>query len=204
MDRREGLQLLHSRLPLHLRPDNGGEDRSPADNPCGCATAEVDKVHCYSFSLLLVSHPSRGTGSGGPARSARPFGERYESRPPRGVTRRCLPGGMSPRGDRSPEGATGQARCQGIRPSCRARATASVRLAAPSLPRMCVTCFLTVSSATTKSWAMRWFDLPAASSRSTSSSRSVSASARPGGATPDRLGGGVAPAWLQARKSAAR
>src|SRR5580693_8037966 len=30
---------------------------------------------------------------------------------------------------------------------------------------------LTVSSATTRSWAMRWFDLPAASSRSTSSSR---------------------------------
>ncbi len=39
-------------------------------------------------------------------------------------------------------------RCQGIRPSCRARATASVRLAAPSLPRTCVTCSLTVSSAT--------------------------------------------------------
>src|SRR5580693_674373 len=41
---------------------------------------------------------------------------------------------------------------------------------------------LTVSSATTRSWVMRWFDLPAASSRSTSSSRPVSGSARPGGA----------------------
>jgi hypothetical protein len=40
-------------------------------------------------------------------------------------------------GGRSPEGATGPAgrRCQGIKPSSRARATASVRLAAPSLPR---------------------------------------------------------------------
>ena len=40
-------------------------------------------------------------------------------------------------GGRSPEGAAGPAgrRCQGIRPSSLARATASVRLAAPSLPR---------------------------------------------------------------------
>jgi LuxR family maltose regulon positive regulatory protein len=45
--------------------------------------------------------------------------------------------------------------CQGIRPSWRARATASVRLAAPSLPSTWVTCFLTVSSATTRSRAMR-------------------------------------------------
>ena len=38
-----------------------------------------------------------------------------------------------------------------------------------------------------------------ASSRSTSSSRSVSGSARPGGVAA-RLGGGVASAWLQAHK----
>jgi len=37
---------------------------------------------------------------------ARLLGERYEGRPPWGVTQRWLPGGMSPRGDRSPEGAT--------------------------------------------------------------------------------------------------
>src|SRR6266851_690445 len=101
------------------------------------------------------------------------------------------------RGDPSPEGATGQAgvRCQGIRPSCRARATASVRLAAPSLPSTWVTCFLTVSSATTRSWAMRWFDLPAASSRSTSSSRSVSGSARSQARVPSaRSREGYAPA----------
>ena len=44
------------------------------------------------------------------------LGERYEFRPPRGVTRRCLPGGISLRGDRSPEGATGPAgvRCQAM------------------------------------------------------------------------------------------
>src|SRR5215471_13592680 len=102
---------------------------------------------------------------------ARLFGERYEFPPAWGVTRRCLPGGMSLRGDRSPEGVTGQAAVsargsdppeppdgqkapvtsslglgrQGIKPSSRARATASVRLAAPSLPRTWVTCFLTVS-----------------------------------------------------------
>jgi hypothetical protein len=32
----------------------------------------------------------------------------------------------------------------------------------PSLPRSWVTCVLTVSSVTTRSWAMRWFDLPVA------------------------------------------
>src|SRR5215831_2313827 len=35
------------------------------------------------------------------------FAERYKSRPPRGVTRRWLSGGVPPGGDRSPEGATG-------------------------------------------------------------------------------------------------
>jgi len=34
------------------------------------------------------------------------FGERYGLRTAWGVTRRCLPGGISRRGDRSPEGAT--------------------------------------------------------------------------------------------------
>ncbi len=43
---------------------------------------------------------------------------------------------------------------QGIRLSSRARATASVRLAAPSLPRTWLTCFLTVSRVTTSSRAM--------------------------------------------------
>src|SRR5487761_1388866 len=47
---------------------------------------------------------------------------------------------------------------------------------------------LTVSSATTRSWPMRWFDLPAASSRSTSSSRPVSGSASPGAGPRRRLG----------------
>src|ERR1700724_844568 len=39
---------------------------------------------------------------------ARLFRERYEFGSPRGVTRRRLPGGISRRGDPSPEGATGQ------------------------------------------------------------------------------------------------
>jgi hypothetical protein len=79
-----------------------------------------------------------------PALVAGLFGERYGFPPGWGVTQRCLLGGMSRRGDRSPEGATGPAggRCQGIRPRSRARATASVRLAAPSLPRTWVMCWL--------------------------------------------------------------
>ncbi len=45
--------------------------------------------------------------AGSPALEARLFGERYGFRPAWGVTRRCLPGGISLRGERSPEGATG-------------------------------------------------------------------------------------------------
>src|SRR5262249_13115688 len=71
------------------------------------------------------------------------FAERYVTLPPRGVTRRWLSSGVPLGGDRSPEGATGTGwgRCQGIRPSCRARAAASALLAAPSLPRRWGTCF---------------------------------------------------------------
>src|SRR5487761_1470678 len=57
---------------------------------------------------------------------------------------------------------------------------------------------LTVSSATTRSWAMRWFDRPAASSRSTSSSRPVSGSARPGGAAAPSARPGCALPWAGA------
>src|SRR6266700_8395202 len=46
----------------------------------------------------MTSSVSRGV--------ARLFGKRYEPGPPWGVTRRCLPGGISRRGDPSPEGAT--------------------------------------------------------------------------------------------------
>ena len=46
---------------------------------------------------------------------------------------------------------------------------------------------LALDQGTTSSRAMRWLDLPAASSRSTASSRPVSGSARPGG--------GTVPAW---------
>ena len=68
-----------------------------------------------------VSHlPGRppipwGPVAGSPALVARLFGKRYGFPPAQGVTRRCLPGGISQRGDRSPEGATRSAgvRCQG-------------------------------------------------------------------------------------------
>ena len=49
---------------------------------------------------------------------------------------------------------------------------------------MWVTCVLTVLSATTSSSAICWFDLPAASSASTSDSRSLSCSTRPGTTAP--------------------
>src|SRR5262249_40326394 len=48
------------------------------------------------------------------------FAKRYESRPPRGVTRRWLSGGVPPGGDRSPEGATGNRLGGGVRGSGRA------------------------------------------------------------------------------------
>ena len=112
-----------------------------------------------------------------PALLAWLFGERYGFGSPWRVTRKCLRGGIYGRSEPLPEGATGSAGvgCQGIRPSCRARAAASVRLAPPSLPSRWVTCFLTVSSDTKSSRAMRWFDEPAAISRRASVSASVSA-----------------------------
>jgi hypothetical protein len=143
----------HVRLPgpgPHLGPADRGEDLMPGAFAPKPGPVDAGLLHCSSSP---GKPPTCGGRCRSPALVAWLFGERYEFRPPWGVTRRCLPGGMSRRGDRSPEGATGQAggRCQGIRPSCRARATASVRLAAPSLPRTWVTCFLTVSSATTRS-----------------------------------------------------
>jgi hypothetical protein len=65
----------------------------------------------------------------------------------------CLPGGISRRGDLSPEGVTGSAgvRCQETRAQLSGPVPASVRSAAPGLPRTWVTCFLTVLSAT-RSW----------------------------------------------------
>jgi hypothetical protein len=44
-----------------------------------------------------------------PALLAGPSGKRYEFPPSWGITQRCLPGGISLRGEPSPEGATGQA-----------------------------------------------------------------------------------------------
>jgi len=77
-----------------------------------------------------VSHlPGRppipwGPVAGSPALVARLFGKRYESRPPWGVTQRCLPSGISPPGR--------------------------------SLTRRCYA---------TRSWAVDWVELPAASRR---------------------------------------
>jgi hypothetical protein len=60
---------------------------------------------CVSAIVLpFLRHPARS-----PALLAGLFGERYGFGPPWRVTRRWLPGGVSPGGDRSPEGAIGQA-----------------------------------------------------------------------------------------------
>ena len=67
-----------------------------------------------------------------------------------------------------------------MRSSPRARATAWVRLVAPSFSIMWLTCFLTVSMLTTSCVAMALLDWPAAIMVSTSTSRLVSWSIRPG------------------------
>ncbi len=64
---------------------------------------------------------------------------------------------------RLPPAGTGGA--SGMRHSSRARATPSVRLAAPSLPQDVAHMLLNVSRVTTNSRAMAWFDRPAASIR---------------------------------------
>jgi hypothetical protein len=75
-----------------------------------------------------VSHlPGQPPRPRWPLAAAGPLGlalrKRYRSGPPWRVTRKWRPGGVSPGGDRSPEGATGPAGgwCQEIRPSWRAR-----------------------------------------------------------------------------------
>jgi hypothetical protein len=61
------------------------------------------------------------------------FGEQYESGPPWGVTRRCLPGRMSRRGDPHPKVLpAGVGGVRGTWTSCQARAAASVRSAVPA------------------------------------------------------------------------
>ena len=91
----------------------------------------------------------------------------------------------------------------GISPSSRARMTASVRLAAPSLPRTWLTCFLTVSKWPTSWLAMARFDFPAASIVSTSSSRLVSCSTRPGTAAGACRTGGPAQCSRRQRRAGA-
>jgi hypothetical protein len=60
--------------------------------------------------ISLITRPVQGWPvAASPARLAWLFGKPYGSGPPWRVTRRCRPGGISPGGDRSPEGATGPA-----------------------------------------------------------------------------------------------
>jgi hypothetical protein len=83
------------------------------------------RIRCTVSHLPGQSPISWGPVAGSPAPLARLFWERYEGRPLRGVTQMCLPGGMSPRGDRSPEGATPpcRGRCAGL--TCLRRAVAA-------------------------------------------------------------------------------
>jgi hypothetical protein len=107
---------------------------------------DTDPLHCFSS-------PRSATHSGGPMAAARPWWPGSW-----GNDKDCRPRGASPEGAGRVEyrcAAIGHpkvlpgrlGRCQGIRPRSRARATAWVRLAAPSLPRTWATCVLTVSSA---------------------------------------------------------
>ena len=61
---------------------------------------------CCTVLISPVGHPSRGPMAVSPALAARLIWERYEGRPPWGVTQRCPAGGMSRCADRSHEGAT--------------------------------------------------------------------------------------------------
>jgi len=142
--------FLRRRDLRHGRAPWPGPHRGPAGRAAGRHARGARAGPCAGgygsaalFLISPVSHPSRGPMADSPALVARLFGERYGLPRAWGVTRRCLPGGISRCGDLSPEGATGPTggRCQGIRPSCRARAAASVRLAAPSLPGTWVMCF---------------------------------------------------------------
>ena len=60
---------------------------------------DTDLLHCFS-SPRSAAHPGGAVAGSSPALLARLFGEHYEFWLPWGVTRRCLPGGMSRR-DRS-------------------------------------------------------------------------------------------------------
>jgi hypothetical protein len=134
----------------HGRAPWPGPHRGPAGRAAGPRASDAragPSAGGYgSAALCLISsagHPiPREAGGGQPALVARLFGKPYGFPPAQGITRRCLPGGIF-RGGHWHEGAARSAgvRCHGIRPSCRARAAASVRLAAPSLPRRWVTCF---------------------------------------------------------------
>jgi hypothetical protein len=125
----------------HGRAPWPGPHRGPAGRaggpPASGARAGPSAGGYGSAALCLISSAGHsipwGPVAGSPALVAWLFGKRYGFPPAWGVTRRCMPGGISRRGDLSPEGATGPAgvRCQGIRPSCRARSAASVRLAGP-------------------------------------------------------------------------
>jgi hypothetical protein len=136
----DGLGVLPARSPARasaLARTTSGSRGSAGRASCQrCSRRALGRGY-GSAALCLISsagHPiSWGPVAGSPAPVARLFGKRYGFSPAQGVTRRCLPGGISRRGDLSPEGVTWPAgvRCQGMRPSCRARAAASVRLAGP-------------------------------------------------------------------------
>jgi hypothetical protein len=96
--------------------------------------------HCWSSPQLI----SQSRGADGGPRGLPGTGTGGTVRPPAAPGRHPkVPTGWNIAGRRSLiQGATGRpGRCQAIRPNCRARAAASVRLAAPAWPRTCVRCF---------------------------------------------------------------
>lgn len=103
-------------------PHPGPEGRAGGPHATGARTGPAAGGYESAALCLisLVSRPVQGRPiAASPARLAWLLGKRYGSGPPWRVTRRWRLGGVSPGGDRSPEGATGPAgrRCQGIRPT---------------------------------------------------------------------------------------
>jgi len=119
--------FVRRREQRHGRAPWPGPHRGPAGRaggpPASVACAGPSVGGYGSAALCLISsagHPIPwGPVAGSPALVAWLFGKRYGFPPAQGVTRRCLPGGISRRGDPSPEGVTWPAGvwCQGSGPA---------------------------------------------------------------------------------------
>src|SRR5579859_4822927 len=103
--------------PPGLRDSEPQPGRWPLAAGCPAASGNGSAASCL---ISPVSRPVQGWPiAASPARLAWLFGKPYGPGPPRRVTRRCRPGGISPGGDQSPEGATGPAGARRALRTCR-------------------------------------------------------------------------------------